>query len=88
MPVVQEAFYVPEDIMIKLLNGDCRRIGGVVRRANGPGNGQLVKFLDPVDTKVVEQAQGVGIRILNFVKKNNEAYKDDVCIAVIKLKKI
>ena len=70
MPVVQEAFYVPEDIMIKLLNGDCRRIGGVVRRANGPGNGQLVKFLEPVDTKVVEQAQGVGIRILNFVKKN------------------
>ena len=70
MPVVQDAFYVPEDIMIKLLNGDCRRIGGVVRRANGPGNGQLVKFLEPVDTKVAEQAEDIGIRILNFAKKN------------------
>ena len=70
MPVVQDAFYVPEDLMIELLNGDCRRIGGVVRRANGPGNGQLVKFLEPVDTKVAEQAEDIGIRNKNVDKKN------------------
>ena len=36
MAVVQEAFDIPADIMTKLLTGEYRRIGGVVRYAVGP----------------------------------------------------
>ena len=49
------------------------------------GAGDISSFLENSTTTNTEiLADG----ILNFVKKNNEAYKDDVCIAVIKLKKI
>ena len=36
MAVIQEAFDIPADIMTKLLTGEYRRIGGVVRYAVGP----------------------------------------------------
>lgn len=58
MAVVQEAFDIPADIMTKLLTGESRRIGGVVRYAVGPRKGQIVKHLDPVDLKEAEQARG------------------------------
>jgi hypothetical protein len=51
MAIVQEAFDIPSDIMTKLLTGEYRRIGGVVRYATGPKKGQIVKHLDPVDLK-------------------------------------
>lgn len=49
MTVVQEAFDIPTDIMKKLLSVECRRTGGVVRYADGPRKGQIVKHLQPVD---------------------------------------
>ena len=49
MAIVQEAFDIPADIMTKLLTGEYRRIGGVVRYAIGPKKGQIVKHLEPVD---------------------------------------
>ena len=72
MAIVQEAFDIPADIMTKLLTGEYRRIGGVVRYAIGPEKGQIVKHLDPVDLKVTEQAQGISARILQFVKTNKK----------------
>lgn len=72
MAVVQEAFDIPTDIMTKLLTGEYRRIGGVVRHAVGPHKGQIVKHLKPVDLKKVEQAQGVGAQIIKFAKKNKK----------------
>ncbi|MGI5990555.1 MAG: hypothetical protein ACOX78_09935 [Lachnospiraceae bacterium] len=72
MAVIQEAFNIPEDIMTRLLTGEYRRIGGVVRYAIGPKKGQIVKFLQPADVKSAEQAQGVGAQILKFHKKNKK----------------
>jgi molybdopterin converting factor small subunit len=72
MAVVQEAFDIPADIMTKLLTGEYRRIGGVVRNAVGPHKGQIVKHLKPVDLKAAEQAQGVGAKIMQFAKNNKK----------------
>lgn len=72
MAIVQEAFDIPSDIMTKLLTGEYRRIGGVVRYAIGPKKGQIVKHLDPVDLKVAEQAQGIGAKALQLAKKNKK----------------
>jgi hypothetical protein len=72
MAVIQEAFDIPADIMTKLLTGEYRRIGGVVRYAVGPHKGQIVKHLKPVDMKAAEQAQGVGAQIMKFAKKNKK----------------
>lgn len=72
MAVVQEAFDIPADIMTKLLTGEYRRIGGVVRYAVGPNKGQIVKHLKSVDLEVAEQAQGVGAQIMSFAKKNKK----------------
>ncbi len=72
MAIVQEAFDIPADIATKLLTGEYRRIGGVVRHAVGPKKGQIVKHLDPVDLKVAEQAKGVGAKVLQFAKHNKK----------------
>lgn len=72
MAIVQEAFDIPADIMTKLLTGEYRRIGGVVRYAIGPKKGQIVKYLDPVNLKAAEQAQGFGVKVLQFAKNNKK----------------
>lgn len=73
MAVVQEAFDIPADIMTKILTGEYRRIGGVVRYAVGPKKGQIVKHLKPVDVKVAEEAQGMGAAIVKYAKNNKKA---------------
>ena len=72
MAIVQEAFDIPADIMTKILTGEYRRIGGIVRYAVGPKKGQIVKHLDPVDLKVAEQAKGIGAKVLQFAKNNKK----------------
>lgn len=72
MAVIQEAFDIPTDIMTKLLTGEYRRIGGVVRYAVGPNKGQIVKHLQPVDLKTADKAQSVGENILRFAKYNKK----------------
>ena len=73
MAIVQEAFDIPADIMIKILTGEFRRIGGVVRYAVGPHKGQIVKHLKPVDISAAEQAQSLGAKALQFAKNNKKA---------------
>ncbi len=70
MTIVQDAFYIPDDIATGLLTGLYKRIGSVVRYANGPNKGQIVKHLQPIELKAVEQAQGVGTKALQFVKEH------------------
>lgn len=69
--VVQDAFYIDENISLKLLTGEYRRIGSVVRYATGPHKGKIVKHLDPIElpdnTKI---AQSVGAKVIQFVKDN------------------
>lgn len=73
MAIVQEAFDIPADIMLKILTGEYRRIGGIVRYAVGPHKGQIVKHLKPVDIAAVEQAQNFGAKALQFAKNNKKA---------------
>lgn len=72
MAVVQEVFDIPDDIMTKLLTGEYRRIGGVVRYAVGPHKGQIVKHLKPLDLKAAGQAQGIGAKALQLAKNNKK----------------
>ena len=72
MPVVQDAFYIPDDIATGLATGLYRRIGSVVRYAVGPNKGQIVKHLKPIDLKVAEEAQGIGVKALQFVKEHKK----------------
>lgn len=73
MPIVQEAFDIPANIATKILTGEYRRIGGVVRHAMGPNKGQIVKHLDPVNLKVAKEAQGAAAKALQFANNNKKA---------------
>lgn len=79
MPVVQDAFFIPDDIATGLATGLYRRIGSVVRYAVGPNKGQIVKHLKPIDLKAAEEAQGLGAKTLRFVK----LHKKVTIIAVV-----
>lgn len=72
MAVVQDAFFITDDIATGLATGLYRRIGSVVRYATGPNKGRIVKHLDPVNLKAVEQARGIGVKTLQFVKQHKK----------------
>ncbi len=69
--IVQDAYDISEDIALKLLVGEYRRIGSVVRYATGPHKGEIVKHLDPIELPEDTQAvQSAGAKVLQFVKDN------------------
>ncbi len=71
MAIVQETFYIPADIAAGIATGKFRRVGGVVRVAQGKGKGQLVKFLDPVSSE--KEASSSALQgIAEFAKANKE----------------
>lgn len=72
MAVVQDAFFIPDDIATGLATGLYRRIGSVVRYATGPNKGRIVKHLDPVNLKPAGQARGISVKALQFVKKHKK----------------
>lgn len=43
-----------------------------MRYAVGPNKGQIVKHLKPIDLKVAEEAQGIGVKALQFVKEHKK----------------
>ena len=73
MAIVQDAYDIPLDIVTKLATGEYRRIGSVVRYAVGPHKGQIAKHLKPVELKAAEQAQGIGVKALQFVEEHKKA---------------
>ena len=79
MSVVQDTFFIPDDIATGLATGLYRRIGSVVRYAEGPNKGQIVKHLDSINSKAAEEAQGLGVKALQFVNQ----HKKGTLIAVI-----
>lgn len=79
MAIVQDAFFIPDDIATGLATGLYRRIGSVVRYAVGPNKGQIVKHLKPIDLKAAEQTQGMGAKALQFVK----GHKKETIIGVV-----
>ena len=72
MAVVQEAFDIPSDILTRILSGEYRRIGGVVRYAVGSKKGQIVKHLKPVPVEKAEAAKNLGAKALEFAKNNKK----------------
>lgn len=72
MAVVQDAFFILDDIATGLATGLYRRIGSVVRYATGPNKGRIVKHLDSVNLKPAGQAQGIIVRALQFVKQHKK----------------
>lgn len=52
MAIVQDVFFVPDNIVTGLNIGLYRRKGSVIRYASGPRKGQIVKHLEPVNRKV------------------------------------
>ncbi|MCB2307565.1 hypothetical protein LGL08_16145 [Clostridium estertheticum] len=59
--------------MIKILTGEYRRIGSVIRYATGPNKGRIVKHLKPVHMEVAQQAQGLVAKAIQFAKNNKKA---------------
>ena len=82
MPVVQDAFFVPDDIATGLVTGLYRRIGSVVRYAVGPNKGQIVKHLKPIDMKVAKEVQGLGVKALQFAKQHKKGTIITLAVAV------
>ena len=70
MPVVQDTFFIPNDIAIRLSTGSYRRIGSVIRYADGPNKGQIVKHLKPIDLNATGEAQSLGVKALQFAKQH------------------
>lgn len=83
MAIVQDAFYIPDDIATGLATGLYFRIGSVVRHAVGPDKGQIVKHLQPIDLKAAEQAKGLGEKALEFVLRNKKEVGIGALCAVI-----
>ena len=82
MPVIQDSFFIPDDIATGLATGLYRRIGSVVRYAVGPNKGQIVKHLKPIDMKATEEAQGLGVKALQFVKQHKKGTIITLVVAV------
>ena len=83
MPVVQDVFYIPDDIATGLATGLYQRIGSVVRYAVGPNKGRIVKHLKPIDLKVAEEAQGIGDKAIQFVKEHKKGTLITVAAAAV-----
>lgn len=73
MAIVQDAYELTDDILIKILTKEYRRIGSVIRYATGPNKGQIVKHLKPVRMEVAQQDQGLGVKVIQFAKNNKKA---------------
>lgn len=73
MSIVQDSYDLTDDILMKILTGEYRRIGSVIRYATGPNKGQIVKHLKPVQMEIAQQAQGLGVKAIEFAKNNKKA---------------
>lgn len=72
MAIVQERYYLPEDLATGIAIGIYRRCGSVVRYAKGAKRGQIVKHLKPIDSKVVEQTERFSTKALQFIQHHQK----------------
>lgn len=73
MAVVQEAYDIPVEISTKILTGEYKRIGSVVRHAIGTHKGEIVRHLTPMELPVAKQSQNIAFKALQYVKNNKNA---------------
>lgn len=84
MKIVQDTYYIPDDIATGLATGKFKRCGSVIRHAIGSKNGQIVKHLDSIDLEVQERAQGLVGKSLQFVQHHKKEFAAGLfCSAVI-----
>lgn len=74
MEIIQDAFFIPDDIVTGLATGIYRRISSVVRYAVSTNKGQIVKHLTPIDIKTTEQVQSAGVKLFQIVKRHSMAF--------------
>ena len=72
MAIVQEAFFIPDDIATGLATGLYKRNGSVVRYAVAPNKGQIVKHLDTIDLNESQQVQNLAAKTLQFVQQHKK----------------
>ena len=85
MPVIQVSFDVPPDIWEKIVSGEYRGTGLVVRNAAGPRRGKIVKNCKPVNQKVAEQVQTVKAKALQYLKDNKKGIAIGAGIGIVVL---
>ena len=68
MPIIQEAFNIPDDIAKGLITGQLKRFGGVVRYAVGSNKGRIAKHLDPVNIPDNGDSKGLLQNVSGFIK--------------------
>lgn len=66
--IIQESFYISDEIMQGLNNGMFELFGGIIRYAKGPKKGEIYKHLKPVDAKVEEKVKGLAQTALGLAK--------------------
>lgn len=74
MAIVQESFDIPTDIMEKIKTGEYKRVGGVVRYADGSRKGQIVKHLEPINKSIAKQSKSLGVKARQYVENNKKAF--------------
>ena len=72
MAIIQEAFYIPDDIAIGLASGLYRRIGGIVRYATGAHKGQIVKHLVPIPEEGHDVPFSIAEKVLRFGRRHKK----------------
>lgn len=73
MAIIQDTFFIPDNIMTKINTGDLRRVGGVIRYAKGPKKGRIFKLLNPVQIDAAEKAEGIVANAIKLAKNNKKA---------------
>lgn len=71
MAVVQDSFFIPEDIAIGLVTGLYQRNGSVIRYAEGLRKGQIVKHLDPANLKT-EQVKSFIVKGFSLAQQHKK----------------
>ena len=70
MPVVQDSFFIPDDLAVGLATGLYKRFGSVIRYASGPNKGQIVKHLKPISLNTASEMRGA--KTIRFVKQHKK----------------
>lgn len=80
MAIVQDVYKIPDEISKKILTGEYKRIGGVIRYNRGRHKGQIVKLLKPVNLND-EKTRSMGAKILQLTMNNITLIKVGIEIA-------
>lgn len=75
MTIIQDTFYVPDNIAIGLAEGIYKRFGSVVRWAVGDQKGQIVTHLKPIPTKNTSTANGSNTESVLFESVAQQVYE-------------